>query len=418
MPNIIIQAGSPIVTPGSCPGVTQFKVDTEGLKIKKIGQSTFSPFIAKGLNYAPTPAGCDPNRSRAYCPVNDIAMAKWFANEFNLIKGNTIRVYWNPIAQTGIGNPNADQYSYPGTGGTGDSEGSLDSFAALRFADEMYAKGIHILWNIYVSFPNWWGPGEPQSRAKQANYEAKITNNILNCATVMKNHPATMGYIFGNETNLRYGDLTSPPLGNWNNLTTWFQMANRVLKEVKIIDPCHLTVVSSGGGSTAINGLIIAENAGLLPDVDLHGLNVYRGADWTAGGSVANLWNQWNPINNKKTIILECGQVSTDSTGASLNAMQTSEVTGMWQNQNLSKNVGICYFSAFSEYWKSGNLGIAPTNDGQYTSSYFTANSADFWQKNGTAPEQRFGWLENYNSTPNSTPPTKLPVWTAMGNIW
>ena len=157
-----------------------------------------------------------------------------------------------------------------------------DPLVYTEILDEFYYNDIMVIMNLVVS---------------KADIESETYLKIVEC---YKNHPAILMWSLGNEWNFEYNKYWG-----YQTVARGARATNRVAQKVKAIDPMH--PVSSCLGDRfndpepSNTVAWIVENC---PDVDLWGINVYRGK------SFWDLFTQWQEAGSKPFYISEFG---TDS---------------------------------------------------------------------------------------------------------
>jgi hypothetical protein len=269
---------TPVVnTPGNNVGgssPTKWRFNGTTLQKQDPGSSSWNNFLIRGLNFGPASPGYNPNSSRPHDSFSNISQVKWFAERFGSratggIGGNTVRAYYNLEPQTG-------------------SQGIMGQSNPIlwrKALDVLYAHGIYVLVNVYVNFFSSYN-----STALTAWYKNHQAEAMLAAADMFGDHPAVMGYLLGNETNIA-GNLQSSGI----TLNGWWAYANQVAAELKTHDSNHIVGVSSAmNSSTSITDCLTAENGSLLNSFDFHGSNTYRGAGWNLPiESTTPFFGQW-----------------------------------------------------------------------------------------------------------------------------
>ncbi len=164
-----------------------------------------------------------------------------------------------------------------------------------KFLDMLYNNGqdpIYLLVGVYTE-NNWSDP----------TYQSQIENIYKQVATELKDHPAVMGFMIGNELN---ADFKNDP-----NFWAW---VNKVGKMIKEIAPDKLTTVAlidDGFQSLdAINQIGPKENGTVMPYIDAWGINNYRGDSSSSGpnsGFTAGFWSGYQSRSSKPLLMTEWG---------------------------------------------------------------------------------------------------------------
>lgn len=158
----------------------------------------------------------------------------------------------------------------------------VDDDAQKYILDEYYRKGIMVIMTVAIS---------------KAEMDAK---RYLDVVRAYKDHPAILMWLLGNEWNLDgnkyYGYSTVAQAATATNLAA---------QEIKAIDLNHPVSSSLGDRFTDSNSQnTIAAVIAACPDVDIWGLNIYRGITF------GELFTQWQAITSKPMYLSEFG---TDS---------------------------------------------------------------------------------------------------------
>jgi hypothetical protein len=418
----------------SKPTKWRFNSGTGFLQKQDPNSTIWSDFTIKGLNYSPTPPGWTPEYPhKGYGVTSNIPQIKKFASMLKNINGNTLRIYVNFYGG-----------AFP-TSGPGNVYDRTDPLVLLKFLDECYAKRIYVLVDIYVNF------AYNSTTKDRYHYRTLVADNMMQAVTVTKDHPAVMGYIFGNETNLGYSLVNE-------TLTAWNKLANDVAKEVTTIDNGnHLF----GPCNVASPAIIAAENAGELNACNVHFFNAYPNPQWNENSATPNSgqFSSWrNQITNgKKFIITETGYSSYNEITQSQDEANHALYTGqLWDNfikppaanNGGGQDVcgGICFFAGVDELWKGGPyIGQTPVqfnqaliaNDGSYTNcagldeSWNVTNPAAPVRKtviptigyinpigDGRFHEQHFGWWKFGDGNLTANPLIPKQVVATMTNKW
>jgi hypothetical protein len=164
-----------------------------------------------------------------------------------------------------------------------------------RFLDLLYNNGdnpIYLLVGVYTE-NNW----------NTQPYQSQLENEYRRLATEMKDHPAVMGFMIGNELNAKY--KSDPAFWQW---------VNKVGKMIKEIAPSKITTVAliDDGFDTLdeVNRIGPKENGKVMPHIDAWGINNYRGDSSSSGpnsGFTAGFWSGYKTKTDKPLLMTEWG---------------------------------------------------------------------------------------------------------------
>ncbi len=164
-----------------------------------------------------------------------------------------------------------------------------------RFLDMLYNDGnepIYLLVGVYTQ-NNW---------ADQP-YQSQLENEYRRLATEMKDHPAVMGFMIGNELN-----------ASFKNDPAFWQWVNKVGSMIKGIAPNKITTVAliDDGFATfdAVNQIGPKENGKVMPYIDVWGINNYRGDSSSSGpnsGFTTGFWSGYKAKTDKPLLMTEWG---------------------------------------------------------------------------------------------------------------
>jgi hypothetical protein len=141
----------------------------------------------------------------------------------------------------------------------------------------------------------------------------------------LRNHPALLGFVLGNEWNLpenRY-------YGVHPTVLAAAQATEAAARRVKALDPRHpvTTVLADVAGGSPTTEQIVRD---LCPSIDYFGLNVYRGVGFGA------VFDEWQALSTKPVWIAELGtdsfwtQTPAPVFGYVDEAAQRDRVLGLW----------------------------------------------------------------------------------------
>lgn len=188
--------------------------------------------------------------------------------------------------------------------------------------DKLYSEGIYVLNTVFYGYQ-----------------ESATTARNKVCA--LKDHPAILAWVVGNEWN--YNNL-----GRNISLTQAAANVAAVVQAIKEQD-------STRPVSTVYGELPSAAIYNTLKDVDLWGINAYR------GGSFGNLFKSWNMLSPKPMYLGEYGSDAYNGlTNAPDETMQANIVQSLTQEifdnssaVGLGRCAGGMVFSFADEWWKS-----------------------------------------------------------------
>lgn len=401
------------------PGEIDIEVSGRGFTIN--GQ----PFTVKGVNYSPIPIGTSFDDGDKigdvffdyFNPIHEV--------DIKLMKEmgvNTIRIYgmfpWHP--QNGPADPNnpvADR----------DHTNFLDMlydngicvFITYPIGDEAFkykvvdqeptdgsffvvlptgSGGTNEIWvedeqSMSAGF-NWLGQQTAAER-RQSDKEA-----YLALADKYKNHPAVFGWVLTNEKNSPQSRV---------NPNFWSYL-NELAGELKVIAPKKETMITLiDDGMLTLEK--VEENNFDVKNIDIWGINSYRGNTNEATNNFDNLFSSFHAVSDKPLIVTEFGPPSSTRTeiinaiGVPITPGDTSQLgfcstgtftefdntaqmsvsdylEGHWNDIVANSDVaaGGIVFSWVDEWWKSGNKNVLNKSPG---------DNANF--PGGCADEEAFG---------------------------
>jgi len=269
-------------------------------------------------------------------------------------------VNWNPVPK-GENHPDGLDYA-----GFADQDIALMKAAGINAVrtyerlenrtvlDKLHAAGIYVFSTVY----GWWQ--DPPS---------VVTARV----NAVKDHPAILAWVLGNEWNYNhlYGE------GSLTVAQTRDQI-NQAAALIKAADPDHPISTIYG----EFDGL--ADNVQAMPDIDLWGINTYRGL------SHGTLFTQWRDLAEKPMYLGEYGadaydsrgqgQVDVDSQALAVSSL-TEELIDNYATASGGVTLGGFVFEWADEWWKAGQPdvhdtgGIAP-GGGPYPDSTF---NEEYW---------------------------------------
>jgi hypothetical protein len=219
--------------------------------------------------------------------------------------------------------------------------------------DQLHAAGIY----VFSTVLGWW-QDEPSVVSQRVN--------------AVKDHPAILVWVIGNEWN--YNQLYSN--GQMSTLAVR-DVLNEAAALIKQVDPSRpvMTIFGELGG--------IDEMLETMPDIDIWGINAYRGIDHAA------LFVEWEKKSSKPMILTEYGADAWDARDGRENVEAQAEATRVLTQQLIdaytTESGGITsggfIFEWADEWWKSNEKnvdqhdtsGIAPPggNGGPYPDGVF-----------------------------------------------
>ena len=239
----------------------------------------------KGVAWSPTPKGAGPGAADFSAYVEEDAALMAAAGI------NVVRTY-GPITDTGV-------------------------------LDTLHDNGIYVLMTVYYGY-------------------SETPVSTVNTLCQVKDHPAIIGWLVGNEWN--YNNLG---LGDDISFAEATQRVKDAVAAIKLND-------TSRPVSTVYGGVPSAEVYAELSNVDFWGLNIYTGI------SFGGLFGEWEALSAKPMYLGEYGAdaynglvgAEDQSTQAAVLAAQTQELY-----DNASLNDGVCaggmVFEWSDEWWKS-----------------------------------------------------------------
>jgi uncharacterized repeat protein (TIGR01451 family) len=287
--------------------------------------------------------------------------------------------------------------------------------------DEFYNNGIMVILTVVASRDNIEPPNI---------YVPRYIDTVNLC----KNHPAILMWSIGNEWN-----LFPPFLYGYADMPSAIAAVNSAAGQIKAADSFHpvtsslgdrFTISTSNCGTDPASSDIPTIFAG-VPNVDIWGLNVFRGDSFGA------LFNQWSAVSVKPFYLSEFGTDSFRTTsflplgpcdnraqasGVQDQAMQATTFSALWTEiaghlsafNPAERCVGGFAFEFNDELWKVGDFnvslgdlvnyigpdGIPGTADDD--SSYNAYNSQGFLVNRGHpdnfANEEHFGLVSSDRS--------------------
>ncbi|MBN2163207.1 MAG: cellulase family glycosylhydrolase [Pontiellaceae bacterium] len=306
-----------------------------------------SVFQVRGVCYQPAPIGEDVSAAPPYGDYYTAGYeALWdrdFAN-LRLMGANVIRIYgW----ATG-----ADHQA---------------------FLDAAYNDGDQ---SLYVLINKWINPATDWGNTNAVN---ALVEEWVAIADSLKDHPAVMGFLIGNETNGQNG--------NGYKTDFWAAM-NRIAGAMKAVAPDKLV-------SVAITDALdqVQSRDALMTNLDLWSLQIYRGAGF------GSFFSDYAARSSKPLVVTEFGYDAYDAAlggefadGAVLPA---DAMEYLWSELRNNRSVasGGCVFEYADEWWKAGSpyTHDAPTG---WTAPFVDGEGNEEWWglfrvlDNGSAPDR------------------------------
>lgn len=161
------------------------------------------------------------------------------------------------------------------------------------------------------------------------------TGSYKTYITTYKNHNAILMWCFGNEYNYH-------PEWFGNNVSNWYSALNTAAGQAHTLDPNHPT-------ATAHGDLPTTSAISACPNVDVWGMNVYR------GDNPSIVFTTWQGRSTKPMFLSESGADSWDTNNNKED--KTAQATA---NYNIAQKVlsykticsGICFFEFNDNWWK------------------------------------------------------------------
>ncbi|MBK1648611.1 hypothetical protein [Rhabdochromatium marinum] len=161
-----------------------------------------------------------------------------------------------------------------------------------KFLDMAWNNGVdpmHVLVTVFIESGSW----------QNTNYQAQIEDVYRQLASEMKDHPALMGFIVGNELN-DSSTIQNPEF--W----AWLDRLGSIIKEEAPDKLVTTSLVDDGLASVrAGKELGPQENGVPLPNIDVWGLNIYRGNG--TNGFTPELWNEFQRDGDRPLLFTEWG---------------------------------------------------------------------------------------------------------------
>jgi beta-galactosidase/beta-glucuronidase len=273
-------------------------------------------------------------------------------------------VNWNPVGK-GMTHPGGLDFA-----GFADQDIALMKAAGINAVrtyerienravlDKLHAAGIF----VFSTVLGWW-----------EDAPSVVTARV----NAVKDHPAILAWVLGNEWNYNrlYSEGSRDPAFS---IAETRERINQAAALIKSADPLHPISTIYG----ELDGL--AENVAAMPDIDLWGINTYRGL------SHGNLFTQWQSIGSKPMYLGEYGADAFDSRGQGQVDVESQALAVSSLTQELIDNyatggggvtLGGFVFEWADEWWKAGDPnvqdrgGVAP-GGGPHPDATF---NEEFW---------------------------------------
>jgi len=268
-----------------------------------------SVFEVRGMCYQPTPVGEDVAAGPPYGDYYTDGYAELWARDFENLRrmnANVIRIYGWTIG--------------------------ADHNAFLDAAHNNGGQSLHLLVSKWINPATDWG-STGAVNALVSEWEA--------IATELKNHPAVMGFLIGNETNWQENNGDDPEF--------WVAM-NLIAGAVKAVAPDKLV-------SVAITDALdqVQSRDASMTLLDFWAIQVYRGSGF------GTFFSDYAVRSPKPLVITEFGYDAYDAVSggefAGDAALPADAMEYLWKELRYNHPVvsGGCVFEYTDEWWKSGS---------------------------------------------------------------
>lgn len=287
---------------------------------------------------APSPSSGEPGAggTRPEARVAIVGRELYVDGELFHIRG----VNWNPIGR-GQTHPNGLDFA-----GYADQDIALMQAAGINAVrtyerledravlDKLHEAGIYVFSTVY----GWW-QDDPSVVTERVN--------------AVKDHPAILVWVIGNEWNYNhlYGNDDS-------SLQQTRDQLNQAAALIRAADTERPISTIYGELGNADNGTQIELMLDAMPDIDIWGINAYRGIDHKA------LFDEWAAVSDKPMYLGEYGADAWDSRGAGqLNLGAQAEATRALTQQMMDRYTGLeggvtsggFIFEWADEWWKDAS---------------------------------------------------------------
>ncbi len=202
----------------------------------------------------------------------------------------------------------------------------------------MYTVGANCSWATGCDYRN-------------EKHRKNMINSVLEMVNEYKDEPYVLMWVLGNENN--YGVACNAP----DYPEVYYSFVNEVAKKIKEIDPSRPVAISNG------DVLYLDLFAKYCPDVDIYGLNSYRGKI----GFGQSLWESVKALCDKPVLITEygCPAYHKGKSSEVAEKEQAEYHWGCWEDiENNSYGlgegnaIGGVIFEWTDEWWKASNPSI------------------------------------------------------------
>jgi hypothetical protein len=227
---------------------------------------------------------------------------------------------------------------------------TYEALADGAVLDRLYAAGIRVLSTVY-------------------GYGGDAASVVTARVNAAKGHPAILGWVLGNEWNYN---------GLYTSLSHADALAriNEAAALVKAADTAHPIITVYGEVPTT-------QTLGAMPDIDVWGINAYRGI------SFGDLFTTWESRSQKPMFLSEYGADAYNANLPGYDPMSQAEATRALTEELLEHSAALAdgvalggtLFEWADEWWKAGNPntqeagGVAP-GGGPYPDQTF---NEEYW---------------------------------------
>jgi hypothetical protein len=202
---------------------------------------------------------------------------------------------------------------------------TYEALADVAVLDRLFAAGIRVLSTVY-------------------GYGGDAASVVTARVNAAKNHPAILGWVLGNEWNYN---------GLYTDLSHADSLAriNEAAALVKAADSAHPVI-------TVYGELPTAATLDAMPDIDIWGINAYRGI------SFGDLFTTWEGRSEKPMFLSEYGADAYNANLPGYDADSQAEATAALTEELLAHSsaltpsgvaLGGTIFEWADEWWKAGN---------------------------------------------------------------
>ena len=227
---------------------------------------------------------------------------------------------------------------------------TYEALADTSVLDRLNASGIRVLSTVY-------------------GYGGDAASVVTARVNAVKNHPAILGWVLGNEWNYN---------GLYTSLSHADALAriNEAAALVKAADTTHPII-------TVYGELPTTQTLGAMPDIDVWGINAYRGI------SFGDLFTTWQSRSDKPMFLSEYGADAYNANLPGYDPMSQAQATRALTQELLQHSsalangvaLGGTLFEWADEWWKAGNpntqeAGGAAPGGGPYPDQTF---NEEYW---------------------------------------